>query len=204
MESRDENDIPHKEEQDYSGIHESQGSAPEEEPQPFGVPHRGRVPDGPPGRRDVQRDARHDARTRADEPQHLAAESDTVDGASAHSLSFAAHLTQNHLHLPILTPDQEVMERMKKNTPELYDAYVESIRTQVRSDAYVREARYREPAKYTRRGQVAGLIAVFAVLALAAFVFYLGHPLAGGIIAGIDVVALAAVFGGNQGSKRLD
>ncbi len=45
-----------------------------------------------------------------------------------------------------------------------------------------------------KRGQWIGMIVVFAVLGLAGYLAYLGATVAATVVAGIDVVGLAAVF----------
>lgn len=94
------------------------------------------------------------------------------------------------------------MERMKHNTPELYDTYVSSLRKTVDSDIYMREAPYRIPDKGRSQGQRFGLAAVLAGFAVSAWFAYLGHEWIGGGIAVFDVIGLAAVFNGSQGRSK--
>lgn len=55
--------------------------------------------------------------------------------------------------------------------------------------------RYRiAPPRAVFRGQVLGLIAVVAVLFFAGYLAYLNHPWRAGLVAGVDIVALASVF----------
>lgn len=168
------------------------------------IPDRSRQSLGPEGRNYLPTDE-EDAPPAGPSPL---GQSDPPDGIDPDELrrnplllaQVTAHLQENHLHLPLFTPDIEVMAKMKKETPELYDAYVKAIRSQTRADEVARTSPYTEPGRVALRGQVSGLIAVIAVLILAGYLAYLGHPVAGSIIAGIDVVALAAVFaGGRQG-----
>lgn len=110
-----------------------------------------------------------------------------------------AYLQENHLHLPMLTPDINDMKEMRKNTPELYRAYVKAVNSQIDADYTARTAPYKEPGKVARRGQYSGLIAVVAVLLFCGYLAFLGHVLSASLIAAFDLVALAAVFAsGNQ------
>lgn len=94
------------------------------------------------------------------------------------------------------------MDRMKKQTPELYKVYVSALRQTVESDIFMREAPYRIPDRGRSQGQRFGMVAVLAGFAVSAWFAYLGHQWIGGGIAVFDVIGLAAVFNGNQGSRR--
>lgn len=113
-----------------------------------------------------------------------------------------AYLQENHLHLPLLTPDISEMARMKSETPELYEAYVRAIHSQIEADHVARTAPYFEPTKVARRGQLFGLIAVLSVLVFCGYLAFLGHSVSATIIAAIDLATLAAVFAsGNRARK---
>ncbi|MCG7456830.1 hypothetical protein [Corynebacterium sp. ACRPH] len=105
-----------------------------------------------------------------------------------------AYLEENHLHVPLLMPDIDKMSELRSETPELYSAYVEAIRSQTRADELTRTAPYIEPAKAAKRGQIFGLTAVIAVLVLCGYLAFLGYVISASIIAGFDLVALASVF----------
>lgn len=105
-----------------------------------------------------------------------------------------AHLQQNHLHLPVLTPDTDAMIEMKEKTPEMYDLYISGISKAIEADYIQRTAPYTEPARLVQSGRRYGLAAVTAVLLFAGFALYLDRALLAGIIVAIDIVALAAVF----------
>lgn len=113
-----------------------------------------------------------------------------------------AYLQENHLHLPVLTPDHETMIKMKKDTPELYRAYIKALNAQIETDKVTRTYPYTEPRKMVLGAQVSGLIAVGMVLIFAGFLAFLGHPVTAGIIAGLDIVALAAVFSGSSSQRK--
>lgn len=113
-----------------------------------------------------------------------------------------AYLQENHLHLPMLTPDIGEMTEMRKNTPELYHAYVKAVNSQIDADHTARTAPYKEPGRIARRGQITGLIAVLGVLVFCGYLAYLGHIITAGLIAAFDLVALAGVFAsGSQESN---
>ncbi|MDK4303182.1 hypothetical protein QPX33_06975, partial [Corynebacterium propinquum] len=57
----------------------------------------------------------------------------------------SAHLQENHLHLPIVAPDQEQLANIKENSPELYEIYLDSIRKAVDADYIQRTYPYTEP-----------------------------------------------------------
>lgn len=105
-----------------------------------------------------------------------------------------AQIQQNHLHLPVLTPDHDTMVRMKRDTPELYEVYIEGLRRQVEADHIQRTHPYTEPLKNVVSGRRYGLAAVLAVLVVATVALFLGHPGFATTIIAIDVIALAAVF----------
>lgn len=105
-----------------------------------------------------------------------------------------AHLQENHLHLPLLSPDHERMVRMRADTPELYEVYVQAIASQLHADEVARTLPYIAPPRAVFRGQVLGLIAVVAVLFFAGYLAYVNHPWTAGLVAGVDIAALASVF----------
>lgn len=113
-----------------------------------------------------------------------------------------SYLQENHLHLPMLTPDIEEMKRMKRETPELYRAYVKAINSQIEADFIGRTAPYREPGKIAHRGQLLGFLAVVSVLVFCGYLASLGHIITAGIIATFDLVALAAVFASGNRPKQ--
>lgn len=116
-----------------------------------------------------------------------------------------AHLQQNHLHLPVLTPDIDVMLEMREKTPEMYELYVSGIAKAIDADYIQRTVPYTEPARLVQSGRKYGFAAVIAVLFFAGFALYLDRAVLAGIIAAIDVVALAAVFAsGDQPDNKND
>lgn len=94
------------------------------------------------------------------------------------------------------------MIKMKKDTPELYRAYIKALNAQIETDKVTRTYPYTEPRKMVLGAQVSGLIAVGMVLIFAGFLAFLGHPVTAGIIAGLDIVALAAVFSGSSSQRK--
>lgn len=171
-----------------------------------GVPDRNRQHPRSEGSGDVPPRPRPNAPTGAKDLREL----DLPEGISDDDLrsnpvllaEVTAYLQENHLHLPLLTPDLDEMERMKRETSELYDAYVDAIRSQIKSDEIARTAPYIEPAKAVNRGQLFGLIAVIAVLIFCGFLAFLGHTISASIIAGLDLVALAGVFANSGDDKK--
>lgn len=113
-----------------------------------------------------------------------------------------AYLQENHLHLPILTPDRQEMAAMREQTPELYNLYVTGLQKSVDADFIQRTYPYTEPMKNVRSGRRYGLVAVLGVLCLAGYALYLDLPWFAGVITAIDVIGLAAVFGSDSGSKN--
>lgn len=86
------------------------------------------------------------------------------------------------------------MVQMREETPELYAAYVGAIESQVRVDEETRTLPYTGPLRAILRGQILGLAAVAGVLVFAGYLASLDHPWTAGMVAGFDIVALAAVF----------
>lgn len=112
-----------------------------------------------------------------------------------------AYLQENHLHLPILTPNREEMVVMREQTPELYALYVNGLQKSIDADFIQRTYPYTEPLKSADKGRWFGLVALLAVLALAGYALHLGHTTFAGIVIGLDLLGLIAVFG-NTGTKN--
>jgi len=71
-----------------------------------------------------------------------------------------AYLQENHLHLPILTPDRKEMAAMKEEIPELYQVYVDGLQKSVDADYIQRTHPYTEPLKNVNLGRKYGLTAL--------------------------------------------
>lgn len=171
-----------------------------------GVPNRDRKHPGSEGRRDVPTRPKPDAPTSTEDVSKLGLppdiSSDELRNNPVLLAQVTAYLQENHLHLPLLTPDLDEMVRMKRETPELYETYVSALRSQIKSDEIARTAPYTEPAKVVNRGQLFGLIAVVAVLIFCGYLASLGHSVSAGIIAALDLVALASVFANGGDDKK--
>lgn len=173
---------------------------PQEAP---GVPHGPRQHPGPQRPDDLSTSPETTPTSRAaEEYERSTAPSFSADELKNNPVLLAqvtAYLQENHLHLPMLTPDINEMKEMRKNTPELYRAYVKAVNSQIDADYTARTAPYKEPGKVARRGQYLGLIAVVAVLLFCGYLAFLGHVLSASLITAFDLAALAAVFAsGNQ------
>ncbi len=83
---------------------------------------------------------------------------------------------------------------MKREAPEVYEAYVESIMVENRAAETEHIYPFTQPPRIVFRGQVLGLIAVGMVLVLAGYLAFLGHPEWAAGVAVADLVALAGVF----------
>lgn len=178
-----------------------------------GAADRGREPLRPARGDDPPQGAGHDAASGAPserEPDPSGRDDADIDGADLVRelrdnpvllTQITAHLQENHLHLPLLTPDHDRMVQMRRDTPELYAAYVEAITSQVRADEETRILPYTGPLRTIFRGQVLGLLSVVAVLVFAGYLAYLDHPWTAGMVAGFDIVALAAVFASGDNGK---
>ncbi|MDK7140129.1 hypothetical protein QP414_12635 [Corynebacterium simulans] len=176
---------------------------PQETP---GVPHGPRQRPGPQRPDDISPRPKTPPNSRATEEY----ERSTTPSFSADELrenrvspsQIIAYLQENHLHLPMLTPDIDEVKEMRKNTPELYHAYVKAIDSQIDADHTARTAPYKEPGKIARLGQITGLIAILGVLVFCAYLAHLGHIIPAGLIAAFNLVALAGVFAsGSQESN---
>ncbi|WP_426707584.1 hypothetical protein ACEN2D_02395 [Corynebacterium auriscanis] len=171
-----------------------------------GVPDGNRKHPGPEGQRDVPPRPEPHAPTGTEDVSKLGLPPGiNIDELRNNPVLLAqvtAYLQENHLHLPLLTPDLNEMVRMKRDTPELYETYVLALRSQIKSDEIARTTPYTEPAKAVNRGQLFGLIAVVAVLAFCAYLAFLGYSLSAGIIAALDLVALASVFANGGDDKK--
>ena len=116
----------------------------------------------------------------------------------------AAYFQQNHVHLPVLTPEPETMRVMKQETPELYKAYVDAINAEVKSSFIQQTYPYTEPLENVKSGRRYGLIVTALVLLLAGYALYLGHPTAATIIIGIDLIGLVALFTNTSNSGAVE
>lgn len=161
-------------------------------------PGRDPVPVRPEGRVDSTGDPNSDATPEDErEPQRNPLEGIDFNELRDNPVLLAqitAQYQQNHLHLPILTPDHDSMVQMKRDTPELYKTYVDALQKHVRADYIQRTYPYTEPLRNVASGRRYGLAAVLAVLAVAVVALFLGHPGFATAIIAIDVIALAAVF----------
>ncbi|QQU24942.1 hypothetical protein [Corynebacterium ulcerans] len=177
----------------------------EPQPQTPGVPYGPRQPHGPQRPNDVQASPETPAASSQNQYQPAAPPSFSADELRENPILLAqvtAYLQENHLHLPLLTPDLDEMTRMRKDTPELYQAYVKAINAQIDADHKARTLPYVEPGTIAKRGQIFGLIAVVAVLVFCAYLAFLGHVISASIIAAFDLVALASVFASGKDEKQ--
>ncbi|WP_156801811.1 hypothetical protein [Corynebacterium mastitidis] len=115
-----------------------------------------------------------------------------------------AILQEIHYHPPLSMPDEGKAASMRRNTPELYQAYVKSLNKAVDAEYIERTSPFTQPSKDVRIGQICGVIVVIAVLAFAAYALYLDRPWVAGIITALDVVALAAIFANSSTSNSKD
>lgn len=115
-----------------------------------------------------------------------------------------AYLQENHLHLPILTPDRKEMAAMKEEIPELYQVYVDGLQKSVDADYIQRTRPYTEPLKNVNLGRKYGLTALLAVtpMLLVAYTLHLGYAWFAGIITALEIVGLMAVFANNPNAKK--
>ena len=115
-----------------------------------------------------------------------------------------AYLQENHLHLPILTPDRKEMAAMKEEIPELYQVYVDGLQKSVDADYIQRTHPYTEPLKNVNLGRKYSLTALLAVtpMLLVAYTLHLGYAWFAGIITALEVVGLMAVFANNPNAKK--
>ena len=114
-----------------------------------------------------------------------------------------AHLQQNNLHLPVMTPDEAAMRIMREETPELYTAYIKAIESSVKASYIEQTYPYTEPAKTIKSGRTFGILAVICAFILCGYALYLDKTWFAGIIAGIDLVSLAAIFSNPTDKKRI-
>ena len=87
------------------------------------------------------------------------------------------------------------MSELKKETPELYSAYIHALNSSIEADYIERTAPYTKPINNAASGRKYGLIVVLAVLIVATIALHLDHPWFAAFLAGLDLVGLAAVFG---------
>ncbi|SES33967.1 hypothetical protein [Corynebacterium cystitidis] len=164
----------------------------------FPIRHGGNLDDG--------RDSQTDASTEAGrEFERDPVEGFDLDKARQDPVLLAkisAYLQENHLHLPVLTPDQATMAKMREETPELYEFYIDSMKKGVQADYIQRTYPYTEPLKNANAGRRYGLVAVIGVLIIAGYALYLDHPWFAGVITAIDIIGLAAIFSNSPRSSE--
>lgn len=92
---------------------------------------RDSVPVRPEGRLDSQGDSGTPSAAEAErKPERDPLEGIDIDQLRRDPILLAqitASLQENHLHLPILTPDRKEMAAMRAETPELYDLYIDGL-----------------------------------------------------------------------------
>lgn len=163
------------------------------------VPGGDGVDSGPSGGLVIPADAGDDAAAaeKVSEPGASRGGTENQPGSDV-SAQILALIQENHLHLPLLTPDMGKLERMREATPEFYQVYLEAVRNEIESAKVERTAPYLVPERYARRGQIFGLIATLVMMGVATYCVYLGSTVLAGVFGTIDLVALIAVFGANQ------
>ena len=110
----------------------------------------------------------------------------------------------NHQELTQYFPEPQTAAELKHLAPEVYKAWIETTKDTIKTDNYIRKSYIRNPKTITLTGQYLGALVVFGVLTLAAFAASRNMPVLTGFLATIDVVALAAIFAGNQGKSPKD
>lgn len=114
------------------------------------------------------------------------------------------HIEQN-LHTRLLPVTQEQVEcfsNLKNQTPEIYQALIDTLKIEAETDAFERRSRFTVPADYARRGQHIGAIIVTATLGIICYAMHLNITWIAALFGVIDLVALAASFGANQKPKE--
>lgn len=64
-----------------------------------------------------------------------------------------ALIQENHLHLPLLIPDVEVLKGLREDSPEFYEKYLKSIDYEIETTRTERLKRFNIPAFYATCGQ---------------------------------------------------
>ncbi|MCL2782304.1 MAG: hypothetical protein FWD74_12625 [Actinomycetia bacterium] len=91
---------------------------------------------------------------------------------------------------------------MREFDPKLYEQWRGEISKQADHNRYLESAPYRVPGRVTLRGQIAGLVALVAVLAVAGYALYLHEPWIAGFLAGFNIVGVIAIFATGSGPTR--
>lgn len=90
------------------------------------------------------------------------------------------------------------MVELRERAPEAYKLWINTTESRNDHEIWASRKTIRQPYLLASLGQWLGLFAVLAVLGLAGFAVHLGYTVFAGIVVAIDVVALAAVFNGNN------
>jgi hypothetical protein len=163
------------------------------------------IPDRPSRQVDLQGDANTDAEGRAPTAVEESGGVGTDDDAAPAAVEplpeavrqlvpVIVQQVQANLHLPSPMPDAAGIAELKRADPKAYSMWLRLTEKRANHDMWIEKAPIRTPARIARTGQLLGLVAVLAVLALAGYALYNHEPWVAGFLAAIDVVALAAVF----------
>lgn len=95
-------------------------------------------------------------------------------------------------------PDQDRLERMKRETPEAYQVWLRVVDRQSKTDSRLREMPFMVPYRITRLGQFCALAAVLGLFVLAGIMAVVGNPGWSFGTGLLGVVSLAAVFNGGK------
>lgn len=76
----------------------------------------------------------------------------------------------------------------------MYEAWIETTKSTIDTDNYVRRAAVDNPRDIARRGQILGVVAVVVLFVLAGWVAFLDLPWLAAFLGGINVVGLATAF----------
>lgn len=101
---------------------------------------------------------------------------------------------EQHLHLPIQLPDPDALAELKKKDPKAHKLWLKELKQQMKHQRFMESARYRMPLKVIRSSQLAALVALLGVLALAAYALFMDRPWIAAILAAIDVATIVTIF----------
>ena len=140
------------------------------------------LPDGSDGSLLVSPDASGTTGTTVDESEPDNAPGQPELHAIASIQQTLALIQENHLHLPLLIPDVEILKGLREDSPELYEKYLKAIDYEIETTRTERLKRFNIPAFYATCGQFLGFFAVIAVLGLSAYAVSMGAQWLAGIL----------------------
>ncbi len=178
-------------------------SPPSRTPQQKAGVDRGPVDLRPDRSTDLPKHARRDAPDQTPEHGSISGGSDRFDDTDEELFDAASHLDPQvlaliqasaHLHLPIQLPDASALVELRNADPAAYKFWMDNVGTRLKHDMWMERAPVELPARLARRSQVASVLGLLIVAALAAYAMHLDHAWVSALLGTLDFVGIIAAF----------